>query len=251
MCRAFVWIQVGRVRVLGREHLERVSPPLVLAANHVHYADGPILGLIVSAPARYLVARGVLRRYGGVGALVLGPWGAIAVDLRKGHGAPALAAAAQVLTRGERLVIFPEGWANMDGSHRPFKHGAIAAAKAAAEARRSPVWIVPVGIWHNRLPGAWIARLTPRVQYTLVLLASLYYRRGATVAIGEGISSADLPGDTVEATAMLEERVRKLVDEAGQRSGLGRGSGGKVEEAATSDLPEKTRGTRSAESSPL
>jgi 1-acyl-sn-glycerol-3-phosphate acyltransferase len=210
LARCFAFVQVGRIDVVGREHLAAATPPYIVTPNHPHYADAAVVPLVLDAPSRYFVARGVLHRCFGVGALVLGPMGAVCVDLSPGKGSPAVAAGIQLLVAGERLVLFPEGWAHMDGVPGPYKTGAVRITKAAAAALGRPTYLIPVFLRYARYPGPWIRRLPPAAEYLIVLFGFWRYRRGVRVVIGVPIASSELPGDDHEATAMLRQRIEAL-----------------------------------------
>ncbi len=216
LARVLVFVQVGRIIVVGREHLPPPDAPYLAVANHTHYADGPVVGLILGVPARprYFIARGVLRFGRGLAALVLGPAGAIAVDLRPAGGRRELAAGIRVLAGGERLVVFPEGWAHMDGRHGTFKRGAAYMAARAAARRGRPISIVPFYLHYPRHPGAWLTRVRPSVQYLLAALGFWRYRRGVTAVIGPPIPTDALPASWDEAAAFLEARIRALAPAA-------------------------------------
>jgi 1-acyl-sn-glycerol-3-phosphate acyltransferase len=212
LARILVFIQVGKITVVGRERLPPPDAPYLAVANHTHYADGPVIGLILGVPARprYFIARGVLRFGRGLAALVLGPAGAIAVDLRPSGGRRELAAGVRLLAAGERLVMFPEGWAHMDGRHGTFKRGAAYMAARAARRRGTPISIVPFHLYYPRHPGAWMTRVRPSVQYLLTAIGFWRYRRGVMAVIGPPISSETLPASWDEATTLLEARIRAL-----------------------------------------
>ncbi len=207
--RFVCFIQVGRSEVVGRENLDHQGPVLV-APNHPHYADPGVMVLVLNCPARYMAARGVFRFGFGAGALLAGPCGAFCADLTPGKGGPAREAAVRVLASGQKLVMFPEGWAYLDGQLGPFKKGAVRIAREAASQLGKPVSIVPVHLRYGRYPGSWIKKLTPPLEYLFVFLNSWYYRRGVTVVIGQPISSNDLPADDSEATELLKQRIVAL-----------------------------------------
>jgi 1-acyl-sn-glycerol-3-phosphate acyltransferase len=212
LARVLVFVQVGKITVVGRERLPSTDAPYLVVANHTHYADGPVIGLTlgVRARPRYFIARGVLRFGRGLAALVLGPAGAIAVDLRPSGGRRELAAGVRVLASGERLVLFPEGWAHMDGHRGTFKRGAAYVAIRAAERRGRPIAIVPCYLHYPRHPGEWMTRMRPSLQYFLTAMGFWRYRRGVTAVIGPPILSDTLPASWDEATAFLETRIRAL-----------------------------------------
>jgi 1-acyl-sn-glycerol-3-phosphate acyltransferase len=208
--RFVAFIQVGKIRTKGVETLQNLPAPYIVASNHPHYADAVIIPLMINAPARYMVAREVMQFAGGMGALILAPAGAFAVNIDPGQGAPAIRAAIRVLTSNQRLVIFPEGWAHLDGKMRSFKKGAVAIAKQAAHQLKQAVNIVPVFLRYDHYPGSWITKFNPRLQYLFTFLCFLRYRRGVTVVVGNPISSATLPKCNHEATAMLQNAIISL-----------------------------------------
>jgi len=208
--RFVAFIQVGKIQIKGLETLQNLPAPYIVASNHPHYADAAIIPLMINAPARYMVACEVMQFAGGLGALIGAPAGAFAVDIDQGQGAPAFRAAIRVLTSNQRLVIFPEGWAHLDGKMRLFKKGAVCIAKQAARKLKHAVNIVPVFLHYDRYPGPWITKLNPRFQYFLAFLCFWRYRRGVTVVIGNPISSATLPKCNDEAITMLQNAIIDL-----------------------------------------
>lgn len=208
--RLIAFIQVGKIRIKGLEILQQLPAPYIVASNHSHYADGAIIPLMINAPARYMVVRELMQFGGGIGALIGGPVGAFSVDIDRGQGAPAVRAAIKVLTSNQRLVIFPEGWAHLDGKMRSFKKGAVFIAKVAAYKLKHAVNIVPIFLRYDRYPGSWISKLNPRLQYFLEFLCFWRYRRGVTVVVGNPISSAMLPMNNDEATTMLQNAIIDL-----------------------------------------
>jgi Delta7-sterol 5-desaturase len=143
LSRFLVWLQVGKIEIAGTADFVSVGPKII-AANHPHSVDPFIFGALLLEAARYMTARGVMKFCGGLGALILGPCGAFCADLRRGKGVPALKSAVRVLTSGQTLVIFPEGWAHLDGITRPFKRGVVHIAREAAAQLGHPIPIVPV-----------------------------------------------------------------------------------------------------------
>jgi 1-acyl-sn-glycerol-3-phosphate acyltransferase len=208
--RLVAFIQVGRIRIKGLEILQNLQSPYIVASNHPHYADAAIIPIMINAPARYMVAREVMQFAGGFGAMIFGPGGAFAVDIDRGQGAPAYRAAIRVLTSNQRLVIFPEGWAHLDGEMRAFKKGTVCIAKQAAQKINQAINIVPVFLRYGRYPGEWINKFNPRLQYFLTFLCFFRYRRGVTVVVGNPISSSLLPKCNEEATKMLQNVIIDL-----------------------------------------
>jgi 1-acyl-sn-glycerol-3-phosphate acyltransferase len=208
LSRFLVWIQVGKIEIAGLENL-LLPGPKIIAPNHPHSVDPFIFPLLIPE-LRCMTARGVMKFCGGLGALILGPCGAFCADLRRGRGVTALNAGVRVLASGQTLLIFPEGWAYLDGLTRPFKRGVVHIARRAAQHLGQPVAIIPVHLRHRAHPGAWINRLNPRLQFLLVALLFPVYRRGLKVVVGEAILSSELPKDEELATENLRDVILVL-----------------------------------------
>lgn len=206
LARVLLFIQVGKVKYEGLENT-KVPGPRLIAPNHGHSVDPAPFALAFKEPLRYMAARGVFVFAGGLGALLAGKTGAFCADLTPGKGAGARQAAVKVLTSGQSLVMFPEGWAWMDGVMGPMKKGAVRIVKEAAEQLGTTTYLIPTYMRYGRYPGSWIRRLPPPLQYFLVLLGWPLYRRGLTVVFGKPIPSHELPDDDAEATEMLRRAI--------------------------------------------
>jgi 1-acyl-sn-glycerol-3-phosphate acyltransferase len=209
VARCLVWFQIGRIEVSGVENLECGALKLI-APTHGHYLDPFVIALVLRERARCMAARGLLEAGGGLMALLLSRWGAFCTDLREGKGAPALKAAVRILVSGQTLVMFPEGWANMDGAVGGFKKGAVSIARITESKAGRPVAIVPVHMRYGAYPGAWIRRLPPPLQYLTVLAGVAFFRRGVRVTIGKPLLSSELPKDVALATEQLRSAVLAL-----------------------------------------
>lgn len=208
--RFVLFIQVGKIKIFGQEHLES-SKPLLIVANHPHYADPGVMAVVFNRqPVRYLAAQRLFNFARGLVSLLAAPIGAISVDLTPGHGGPARETAIQVLTSGQNLMMWPEGYAYMDGHLGKFKKGAARIARESGKRLGRPVYIVPVNIRYGRYPGDWINKFDCPVQYLIVFLSWILYRRGATVVVGEPISSDRLPADDTQATELLRTAIIAL-----------------------------------------
>jgi Acyltransferase len=112
-----------RLRVAGLDRLPTAGP-FVIAPNHVSYLDS----LVVAAALRWSVLR---RAYWAGDALRLFPHPVTRVFCRAAHLFPvdamhpgaALETANRVLTSGNVLVCFPEGWRSPDGRLQQFLQG--------------------------------------------------------------------------------------------------------------------------------
>lgn len=210
MAKALIFIQVGKIKVIGRENLDSAPGPIIVTPNHPHWADTAALPILMNGPARYMAARGVFTFAGGLGGLLVGPVGAFCADLTKGKGGPAKDAAVEVLTSGQRLVMFPEGWAYLDGKLGPFKKGAIRIAREASERLQKPTYVVPVNLRYGKYPGTWITKLPPPIEYFLVLMLFFLFRRGLTMVVGKPIAIDQFSTDDAEATEQLKKMIVAL-----------------------------------------
>jgi 1-acyl-sn-glycerol-3-phosphate acyltransferase len=213
VARMAIWVQVGRVTVRGREHLSRSGANLIIA-NHSHYIDAAIFALLLHEPPRFMAARGVFRFAAGIGALIASRWGAFCVDLESSKGAPARAAAVELVTRGETLVLFPEGWNYLDGAMSTFKNGTARIISEAARRLPVPLEVVPVYLRYGRYPRSWITRWSCPMQYLWLFLGAPRFRRGVTVVVGAPIRAEQLPAHPKRATAVLHRSVRALDPDA-------------------------------------
>jgi 1-acyl-sn-glycerol-3-phosphate acyltransferase len=209
MCGGLVWVQLGKVKVVNPENLTAPGP-YIITPNHGSSADPALFPNICAGPMRYMAAKGVFQGFGNWLGYIIGASGGFCADLNPGQGGGAREAAVEVLTTGQNIVMFPEGWAWLDGGVRPFKKGAVRIAKAAAAKLGQPCYLIPSFIRYGAYPGKWILRFPPPVQYLLVILLAPVYRRGVTVVMGKPISTADLPADDAEATEYLRNAVIAL-----------------------------------------
>ena len=210
--RACVNLQVGPVSVVGPPHQLSELRPFILAANHSHYADGLVIAVALGFPAYGygFVAHGALTWAWGLGALSLASLNTVCVDLRRGRGVGAFRTGVRLLTSGNALLVFPEGWAHMDGRRGQYQNGTVAMAQRAAALSGRAVFVVPASIRYPRHPGAWITTWPPAWQYAIALLAFPFFRRGATMTLGTPIDARDLPTDVNEATRRLEAAIDAL-----------------------------------------
>lgn len=208
--KSLSFIQVGKIKIIGRENLENIPGPHVITPNHPHWVDVAVLPILMDGPARYMAAQGVFTFAGGLGALLVAPVGAFCANLTKGQGHPALEAGINVLTSGQRLVMFPEGWAYLDGKLGAFKKGAVRIAREASKRLGETTYVVPVNLRYGKYPGSWITKLPPPLEYALVFALFLVYRRGLTMVVGKPIPIHQFSEDDAIATEQLKQAVIAL-----------------------------------------
>jgi 1-acyl-sn-glycerol-3-phosphate acyltransferase len=113
-------------------HPERVplTGPIILAGNHASFLDPPLIGTPIRRRLTFL-ARDTLFRYPGVKQL-LHSWNAVPVARDTG-GASGIRVILDALSRGNGIVMFPEGTRTLDGSLRPARSGVgLIVAKSGA-----------------------------------------------------------------------------------------------------------------------
>lgn len=136
------WLRVGlQWHIEGLEHLPREGPA-ILAANHISYLDPLVAGYVArqrGRRARFLAKAELFRPPLGLALRALGQ---IKVDRGSASAGDALADAATALSRGELVVIFPEGTISHE-TFRPmeFKTG------VGRLAQRSGAAVVPMASW--------------------------------------------------------------------------------------------------------
>jgi 1-acyl-sn-glycerol-3-phosphate acyltransferase len=134
-----------RVRVTGREHLQR-NRAAVYAVNHASNVEPPILFDVLSDlfPRLRILYKAELRK---LPILTRAFDLAGFVPLERGNrdqSLPAIEGAARALREGNSFLIFPEGTRSRSGELLPFKKGGfILALKGQAP-------VVPVAIWGAR-----------------------------------------------------------------------------------------------------
>ncbi|WNM25908.1 lysophospholipid acyltransferase family protein [Demequina capsici] len=123
-------------------HLDRLprSGPVIVVANHVGIADGPLLHGVIPRGSHFLIGGHMMEG-------LLGRILRVAQQIKvEGGGRQALAQAYEVLKRGDVVGVFPEG--TRGGGTAESVHGG-----AAWLALRTRAPVVPVAILGTRLPG--------------------------------------------------------------------------------------------------
>ncbi len=131
----FVFFLILNVKLVGRKNVPQTGP-LIIASNHLHWTDVPLVPAYLSRQVVYLAKEELFM--GRIGWLVrfLG-----AIPVKRGEAdRQLLRASDELLKRGKALVIFPEG-------HRSDNHQLIPAhAGMGIIALRAGVPVVPVAV---------------------------------------------------------------------------------------------------------
>lgn len=188
-----------RPRVLGAW---RVPPagPVILAGNHSHNIDGPMLIGTSPRPVHFLVKKEAF-----VGPLdpFLRAIGQVEVD-RHSADRTAIASALGVLERGGVLGIFPEGTRG-DGDFAELRAG------LAYFAVRSGAQVVPVAVLGSARKGALVSALPP-------LRARIDVVYGEPFAAGDG-SGLRTRSALDAATRRVQERLTAHLADARRITG--------------------------------
>ena len=200
-----VWPLFGRVELRGLEHLQGLTGPVLLVANHVSNADPPLIGSYVTpAVGRriYWLGKQEALDWPILGKLIA--WNAV-IGIRRGAGdVDAFRTAKRVLDQGHVLIVFPEGTRSPSGALQGAKEGTTILAL------RSGARIVPIGVTGTR--AVW-----PRGQKV-----PHPGRRRIVLSVGEPFtvsvagSGADRRQAQVDATTEIMRRIAALLP-PGQR----------------------------------
>jgi 1-acyl-sn-glycerol-3-phosphate acyltransferase len=188
-----------RPRVLGAWRVP-AHGPVILAGNHSHNIDGPMLIGVSPRPLHFLVKKEAF-----IGPLdpFLRSIGQVAVD-RETADRTAITAALGVLERGGMLGIFPEGTRG-DGDFAQLRSG------LAYFAVRSGAPVVPVAVLGSTVRGRAVPALPP-------------LRSRIDVVFGEPFEAGDRGGRRTRgamdaATLRIQERLTAHLAHARQTTG--------------------------------
>ena len=141
-------------RVYGEENLKNIEGAIIFAANHGSLADGPISGVAFPTnrpttpkknfPIRWLAYEGFFRWRFLLIALYVRLNGSIKIKKEpKGNLPVILSEAVEIVRKGGKIWVYPEGRRSPDGRTKKARRGVA----YLHEVTKAP--IVPVGIWGN------------------------------------------------------------------------------------------------------
>ncbi|MGK5530401.1 lysophospholipid acyltransferase family protein [Streptomyces sp. URMC 129] len=189
-----------RTRTLGAWRVPAAGP-VILAGNHAHNVDGPVVMACSPRPVRFLVKREAFAGPAGVFLHAIGQ-----IDVDRGHpDRAAVTAALGVLEAGEVLGIFPEGTRSV-GDFAAIRSG------LAYFALRSAASVVPVAVLGSGdRPGRLIPALPPLRGRIDVVFGEPF-----TVEAGGGRRTR---AALDEATARIQARLTGHLKDARRRTG--------------------------------
>lgn len=204
LCRRLYY---SRVTVLGAERLPMQGPVLFVALHRNGAVDGCVYASVLP-PAVFMISTQLTRSP--IGRLF---FTGIEVVREKDRGdrsrnRRAIQECLDLLARGGRLVVMPEGTSSLGPRHLPFQPGAARIASAALAAG-VPLAVVPLGVHYERA-WAFRSRVEVVVGHALetVLAPELdEERRVATLheRIAEGLESVGAQFESAAAQEQCEQ----------------------------------------------
>ena len=232
----------------GYQHFPREGGMLV-AANHLSYADWPAMSLFVHEAGRYPA---FMIKSSAFDVKLVGPFlrvlGQLPVRRGEADAANVLQVAEQALAAGECVIIYPEGTATRDPDQWPM----VAKTGVARLALATGVPVVPVAQWgaqdilpYGEVKPHAVPRKLVRMQAGPPVDLSDYegkpltrdVLRGATNAIMSDIAGllAELRGGQPPATPYHPALARRAARQAAREQGDGAGPDPAEQEAAGQD----------------
>ncbi len=153
-------VVLGAMRIVTRLDVEGIENvplegPLIIAPNHLHVLDGPVVGAVIPRRQTVLAAD---KWQGTVAGLMLRIFTNSIFVARGEADRVALGKALAVLKTGQSLTVAPEGTRSRSGGLLPGKNGPVYLAS------RGPAPIVPVVVWgQERALGDWRRLRRPRI----------------------------------------------------------------------------------------
>lgn len=186
-------------RALGREHVPRTGPVL-LVANHQSHLDPVIVGVLARDRLPAFFARSTLFAFKPFG-LLISVFNAIPVR-RDRAGTETIRRSIAELKEGRSLLVFPEGTRTSDGTTEAFKAGFLLLLK------RADAQVVPVALEGAR--AVWPReRNLPSLRGRLLAKAGPAIAGSALVEMGEDAASEHLRRQLEEMRLELRAELRK------------------------------------------
>lgn len=202
MSRVWSWIQIGEVKVVGIENLNAPGR-LIYCPNHSAMLDAIVLYPLMPMGTRFMSAVEEMRGMGGLKAILMGAAGAYPVDRTRGR--TVIPVSIDLLVKGKRITLFPEGKISPTGEYLEFKKGAawIALGAHTALQQKNPadelVGIVPIHICYGTRDPA---------SATDFGKMRLRWRHGVTITFGKPVYVHDVKPQT---PAAMIERIKDTI----------------------------------------
>jgi glycerol-3-phosphate O-acyltransferase/dihydroxyacetone phosphate acyltransferase len=153
LCRVLLRIFFRRIEVVGTHHLPK-DGSLLFALNHPSGLVDPLFVLCLSGRRVSFLAKEPLFRMPLVSIFVKA-FESLPVQRSRDGGDPQknremMRAAAELLTRGNALALFPEGTSHSDPTLKRFRSGAARIALSARALGDAPVRIVPCALYYEK-----------------------------------------------------------------------------------------------------
>lgn len=188
--RVWRYVQLGPTRIVGKENLA-IKERVIFCGNHSSFFDAIVMHPDLQGVVRYMGAYESMSGICGLKQIALTAIGAFAVD--RSRGKTVVGPATNLLVKGERLMIYPEGKIDNSGKLGPFKMGPAVIATAAHKelGGRAPVGIVPFHICYHK-------RNVKTGNTFNYLKMGFSWRGGVTVYVGKPIWMHEHPDWTPE-----------------------------------------------------
>jgi putative membrane protein len=205
MCKGFTARRL-RLRVDGLQHLPETGPLLIAARHYHHLYDGCVMLATVPRPLQVLVGLDWVqdRRTRGLMESLcnIGRWPAVLRrDRRGGQEQPkdgrgnalpeesghylrqAMRMTSDLMAEGRALLVFPEGYPNIDPFYTPksgdddflpFRHGFAKLVRLAQHSSHTRIAVVPAGLEYRR---------RSRFEVTLRFGRPVFLERGGDVGV--------------------------------------------------------------------
>lgn len=220
---------IERVAIEGADRLRAIGPSdgALIAPNHSHDSDPHVMmhvGRELGRQFYFMAAWQIFRMHKGIDGFVMQRMGAFSVD-REGCDRRAVKQAIELLCRGERLVVFPEGEVYRTNERlTPLLEGvpfmALSALRDLEKAGAScKIWIVPAAIRYRYVDDVRpqleeaMARLESRMKLKLSCGLSLHERITRYGEFLLTLKEKEITGHSRENEGDLHGRVAWLIDE--------------------------------------
>jgi 1-acyl-sn-glycerol-3-phosphate acyltransferase len=145
----------ARIQFKGVENIPKTGP-VIVAPNHLTWADPIVLGVALHRPAFYLAKEGVFKNK--AMAWFMETMGQIKVERAHGANDPAIDKAVELLDQGLVVGVFPEGTRSRGTTVRRGKTG-VARIAAKSGAPIVPVALHTYDLWPREAPLPRLGRV--------------------------------------------------------------------------------------------